>query len=314
MIDRRLQYVVATARYGSFTAAAERVGVTQSAITKSVADLEKQLGYSLFNRTARGVLLTEEGHVFAERAARLLDEAEDLFRGTTPGSDPYADVLRIGVCPSSLEGILPDPLSTLLAKYPKIRFDIVGNSYDRTVQQLRTGAIDVALGYDAAFEEHPDFRREKLPPIVTTFFVRQGHPILECEEVTTADFAKYDLISPTSSAPYEYAWRHIYEEAGVDVRSRLHTIDFFPIVARLVSETDAIGTVALNYTSTRTFRKSFACVPYKGSRHYAYLCCVTRQRWSPRPAVRAFIKVCREQLPNTDMTASELRELDMESA
>ncbi len=44
MLDRRLQYVVSTARYGSFTAAAERIGVTQSAITKSVADLERQLG------------------------------------------------------------------------------------------------------------------------------------------------------------------------------------------------------------------------------------------------------------------------------
>ena len=55
MIDRRLQYVVSTARYGSFTAAAERVGVTQSAITKSVADLERQLGYSIFTRTARSL-------------------------------------------------------------------------------------------------------------------------------------------------------------------------------------------------------------------------------------------------------------------
>ncbi len=45
MIDRRLQYIVSTARFGSFTAAAERVGVTQSAITKSVADIERQLGY-----------------------------------------------------------------------------------------------------------------------------------------------------------------------------------------------------------------------------------------------------------------------------
>ena len=56
MLDRRLLYVVATAKYGSFTAAAEKVGVTQSAITKSIGDLERQIGYLLFNRTARGVI------------------------------------------------------------------------------------------------------------------------------------------------------------------------------------------------------------------------------------------------------------------
>src|SRR5580693_3180908 len=191
MIDRRLQYVVSTARYGSFTAAAARVGVSQSAITKSVADLERELGYLIFNRTARGVLLTEEGRAFAERAARVLNDTQDLFRGASAGSDHYAGVLRIGVCPASLEWLLVEPLSTLVARHPTIRLDIVGGGFDRIVQQLRAGAIDVALGYEAAFEAQPDFRREPLPPLRTTFFVRQGHPILECDEVTTAEIAKY---------------------------------------------------------------------------------------------------------------------------
>lgn len=300
MIDRRLQYVVSTARYGSFTAAAERVGVTQSAVTKSVADLEQQLGYSIFNRTARGVLLTEEGHVFVERAARLLDEAQDLLRGGAMGSDPYAGVLRIGVCPASLEWILVEPLSTMLARHPKIRFDIVAGSFDRAIQQLRAGAIDVALGYEAAFEGQPDFRREPLPPMPTTFFVRHGHPILGCENVTTHELAKYELISPSGSAPYDYFWSQIYEEAGVDPHGHLHIIDYFPIVARLVLESDAIGVVSVNYTKSRTFKSRYACVPYLqafDSLPLAPLCCATRLRWSPRPAVRAFIKACKERLP-----------------
>ena len=106
MVDRRLLYIVSTARYGSFTAAAERVGVTQSAITKSVAELERELGYSIFNRTARGVFLTDEGRTFVERAARILEDTRELFRGMSPGSDPYEGTLRIGVCPASLEWLL----------------------------------------------------------------------------------------------------------------------------------------------------------------------------------------------------------------
>lgn len=315
MIDRRLQYVVSTARFGSFTAAAGRVGVTQSAITKSVADLERQLGYSIFNRTARGVLLTEEGRTFVERAARLLDETQDLLRGASVGSDPYAGVLRIGVCPASLEWILAEPFSTLLARHPKIRLDIVSGSFDRAVQQLRAGAIDVAFGYEAAFEEQPDFRREPLPPMPTTFFVRHGHPILACNEVTIAELAKYDLISPSGSAPYDYFWRQIYEESGVDAHEKLHIIDYFPIVARLVYETDAISLVSIHYTNTRTFKSRFACVPFLESRPLDPLCCATRLRWSPRPAVRAFIKACRERLPSStvkqphnrrDMCSSEV--------
>jgi DNA-binding transcriptional LysR family regulator len=300
VIDRRLLYVVATARYGSFTAAADRVGVTQSAITKSVADLERQLGYSIFNRTARGVILTDEGRSFVERASRLLDEAQDLMRGASAGSDPYNGVLRIGVCPASLEWLLVEPLSTLIARHPRIRLDIVGGSFDKIVQQLRAGAVDVALGYEAAFLEQPDFRRETLPPMLTTFFVRRGHPILDCEEITQAEIAKYDLISPSGSSPYDYMWRQIYEEAGVDPQERLHIVDYFPIVERLVRSTDAISVVSIHYTHTSFFKRHFASIPFLNMLPPSPLCCATRLRWSPRPPVRAFIKACRERLPTSE--------------
>lgn len=300
MIDRRLQYVVSTARYGSFTAAADRIGVTQSAITKSVADLERELGYSIFNRTARGVFLTDEGRSFVERAERVLEDTRDLFRGTSAGSDHYAGALRIGVCPASLEWLLVEPLSTLMARHPSIRLDIVGGSFDKAVQQLRSGAIDVALGYDAAFEGQPDFRRDALPPLYTTFFVRQGHPILDCAEVTTAEIAKYDLISPSGSPPYDFVWRKIYEESGSDAQDRLHIVDYFPIVSRLVLNSDAISLVSTQYTHTRIFKSRFACVTYPDALAPSPLCCATRLRWSPRPAVRAFIQACRERMPSPD--------------
>lgn len=297
MVDRRLLYIVSTARYGSFTAAAERVGVTQSAITKSVAELERELGYSIFNRTARGVFLTDEGRTFVERAARILEDTRELFRGMSPGSDPYEGTLRIGVCPASLEWLLVEPLSTLMARHPSIRLDLTGGSFDKIVQQLRASAIDVAIGYEAAFETQPDFRRDTLPPLRTTFFVRQGHPILEQGDVTMAQIAKYDLISPSGSPPYDIIWRRTYEDAGVEEHGRLHIVDYFPIVARLVRNSDAISLAALQYTHTRIFKSHFATVPCVEPLRPAALCCATRLRWSPRPATRAFIQACRERFP-----------------
>jgi len=304
MTDRRFHYVVSTARYGSFTAAAERVGVTQSAITKAVADLEQKIGFSIFNRTARGVILTEEGASFVERVSRLLEETEDLLRGTSPGSDPYSGVLRIGVCPPSLEWMLVEPLSLLTSRHPDIRLHIIGGSYDRIVQQLRAGAVDVVLGYDAAFQEQPDFRREPLMLLQTTFFARKGHPILDLPEITKTDIAKYNLISPSGSSPYNVAWRQIYEDSGIDMHDRLHVVDYFPIVARLVRNTDAISLASAHYTTTSIFKKYFACVPF-GDLPASALCCATRLRWSPRPPVRAFIKACREILPSSETAADQ---------
>ncbi len=299
MIDRRVQYVVATARHGSFTMAAKHVGVGQSAITKSVADLEQELGYSIFDRTARGVLLTEKGRTFVDRAKRLIDEAQDLFRGTSDGSDPYAGVLRIGVCPASLEWLLVEPLSTLMARHPNVRLNIVGGTFDKIVDQLRAGAIDVALGYQAAFENQPDVRREHVYSLRTTFFVRQGHPLLNSGKVTKSDIAKYDLIAPSGSLPYESFLQKIYEDSGVNPNERIHIVDYFPIVVRLVRTTDAISIASLHYTHTSVFKSRFVSIPFLRLHPPAPLCLATRLRWSPRPAVRAFIKACRERLPTS---------------
>lgn len=296
MIDRRLLYVVSTARYGSFTAAANRVGVTQSAITKSIADLERQLGYLIFNRTARGVLLTDEGRNFVDRASHLLEETQDLFRGKSSNSDPYNCVLRIGVCPASLEPLLEEPLSTLIARHPDIRLHIVSGSYDMIVQQLRAGAIDVALGYEMAFDEQPDFAREKMAPLETQLFVRHGHPLLECEEITKTEVSKFELILPSIPFFYNFIWQAVYEEGGFDIHDKIHIIDYFPIVARLVRNTDFISVTSINYAGTRAFRQHFTAIPFPVMLQATPLCCATRLRWSPRPAVRSFIKACREQL------------------
>lgn len=297
MFDRRLEYVVSTARHGSFTAAAQQVGVTQSAISKSVADLERELGFSLFTRTAQGVLVTVEGRSFVERASRLLDEARDLLRGSLAGSDPYAGVLRIGVCPPSLEWLLVEPLTTLISRHPSVTVEIVGGNFDRIVQLLRSGALDLALGYEVTFQEQADFRRDTLPPLLTTLFSRRGHPILANQTITKADLAKYNLILPSGLTANDFMWRQIYEEAGADASGSINIIDSFPIVSRLVRITDAISVTSIHFSETNAFSKHFETVPVPGFLQSFPLCCATRLRWSPRPAVRALIKACRERLP-----------------
>ncbi len=296
MIEPRLNHVVAAARAGSFTAGAQAVGVTQSAITKSIADLERQLGYRIFHRTSRGALLTEEGRVFVERASRLLDDARALLRTPRGDDDPYAGVLRIGVAPASIEWLLVAPLSALVARHPRIVLDVSTASFERAAEQLRNGGVDVALGFDAAFGELPEFNREWLSPLRTTFFVRKDHPLLARDPVTLADLAQHHFVSPSESRPYGKFIREIYESQGVDAQTRIHIIDFFPIVKRIVAATDAIGVIAVPYTTTESFRRRFSTVPYLESFPLAPLCCAIRARWDPKPPVKAFIKACRETL------------------
>ena len=293
MFDPRLVYAVAVSRTGSFTAAAGAVGVTQSAITKSVADLELRLGYSIFHRTLRGALLTEEGRDFVERAARLLDDANELMRRTGASDDPYAGPLRIGVCPASLEWRLIEPLALLLKRHPSIRFDVIGSTFERMVQLLRNGGVDVALGFDGAFSEWADLRRESVPAVKSILFVRQGHPILERTPLTTKDLTGFNFVSPSEGRPNGAAVRKIYESEGIDWHSHVHTIDYFPTVRRIVATSDAIGVVTASYAQTNAFRARFATLELDLLTPTP-MCCAVRARWAPKPAVKAFIAAIRD--------------------
>jgi DNA-binding transcriptional LysR family regulator len=270
------------------------VGVTQSAITKAVADLERQIGYSIFSRTSRGTFLTAEGRDFVDRASRLLEDANDLLRRPVRQEDVYAGPLRIGVGPASIEWRLIEPLSVLVHRHPSIRFDVMGSTFERTVEALRNGSIDVALGFDAAYAEWPDVRRESVGSVQSILFVRNGHPILERESLQFEHLSDYNFVSPSDGRPYGAVIRKLFEHKGVDWRKRLHTIDYFPLVRRIVARSDAIGVVTAPYAASAGFQSKFATLENMDVLPRSEMCCAVRARWEAKPAVRAFIAAMRE--------------------
>lgn len=296
MLDPRLNHVVAVAHGGSFTKAAELVGVTQSGITKSIADLERELGFAIFYRTSRGALLTEEGRDFVERASRLLDDARALLKGSREQGDPYAGPLRIGVCPASLEWLLTEPLSALIAKHSGIRAEIIGSSFERVIRLLRNGSIDVAVGFDAAFAEWSDVRREHVATLQGVLFARKGHPLNGLDTVGADKLASYDFVAPSDSRPYGIVIRELYESRGIDWRKHLHIIDNFSIVRQIVARTNAIGVTTAEYSQTASFSAQFVKIDDFNPFAPAPLCCAVRSRWDPKPSVRAFLREMRDRL------------------
>ena len=298
MLDSRLNHAVAVARAGSFTGAAALAGVTQSAITRSIADLERQIGYSIFVRTPRGAILTEQGRDFAERAQKLIEDTKDLLQRPQGDEDAYAGVLRIGVCPASMEFRLIEPLARLLKKHPSIKLNVSGGVFERMVQQLRNGGLDVAVGFEAAFADWPDLRRHRIPnEDGGMLFVRRGHPILQQRRPTPKALAKYDFVSPSDSRPYGAVVRAIYEDNGVDWRKRIHTVDFFPLVRKIVATTDAIGVmVSSTFDQSASFKNEFAILETATMlAEPSPMCCAVRARWEPRPAARALLSVLQAQ-------------------
>lgn len=131
-----------TASLGSYTAAARSLGVSPSAVSKSVQRLEQQLKLSLFVRTTRSLALTPEGRDLEERTLRLLHEVEQIEQAAAAARAEPAGLLRITAPPPVVTHILAPALPRFRQRYPKISIDLrVGDRYADLIED----GIDVAI-------------------------------------------------------------------------------------------------------------------------------------------------------------------------
>jgi len=140
----RFQAITAFARVveaGSFVRAAERLGVSVSAVSRQVADLEAHLDSRLINRTTRRLSLTESGRVFYERCVQLLSDLEEAEQSAGAGAIRPRGTLRLTSGTTFGERHLASAIAEFLVRYPEMRLDV--ELSDRT-----TDLVDE--GFDAA--------------------------------------------------------------------------------------------------------------------------------------------------------------------
>jgi DNA-binding transcriptional LysR family regulator len=296
MLDRRLDHVVAIAHCGSFTRAAERVGISQSGMSKSIADLERELGYPLFFRTRRGVLPTEDGKRFVDQASRLLADARALLAGHGSTGLPAAEPLKIGVGPASLQWLLTAPLAQLTHDQPAIRIELVASTFKNVVQLLASGVLDLALGMEDDFVEWGELRREQIATMDPVLFVRKDHPILDGRSIDDAELSRWIFVTPSGSQPYGGAIRALFANTE-QWQHHLHVVDYFPLVRRIVAGSDAIGVTTRKYAASSLFSDHFASLPGKNPLPPAVICCATRTRWEPTANARTVLRMLKRHVP-----------------
>ena len=143
---RQLRYFVEIADSGSFSAAAERLFVAQSALSRQIKELESQLQTPLFERTARQPRLTAAGEAFYPRARNLLSEllkASDLATQVGQGQLGTLRLSHSSTVPMS--GALLQGISTWLERCPGVSMDIVKLSSEAQLEEIAEGRLDVGL-------------------------------------------------------------------------------------------------------------------------------------------------------------------------
>lgn len=139
----RLRTLVAVADARSFTAAGRALGLSHSAVSLHIKDLEAALGLALVDRAVRPPALTERGVAIVEQARRMLAIAEDIRAlGAVPG---LVGGLSVGVVPTAMAGLVPPALVALREAHPRLRLTIRTGLSGDLADAVRAGALDAAL-------------------------------------------------------------------------------------------------------------------------------------------------------------------------
>ncbi len=138
-----LETLVAAAETGSFTGAAERVGVTQSAVSMQMKALEDDLGVALFDRSRRPLGLSEAGLALLPQVRELLRLADEL--AIRAAGTALVGRLRLGVIPTAATALVPQALARLTARAPELQIRIESGLSGELSRRVAQGALDAAL-------------------------------------------------------------------------------------------------------------------------------------------------------------------------
>lgn len=189
---RALRYFVAVAEDKSVTKAAARLRIAQPAVSRQIAQLEEDLGSTLFIRMPRGVELTEAGEILLERCYSVFSTMAQAYRDVTVHSSSPRGTVVIGMPPTPGEFIIPPLLSHVKKNFPEIELRFVEGFSRELEKALIRGDISLAVMHDPPVRS--DVLRREL--LVESLYLVGPPGSLDKDEYTLAEAVTLPLIMP----------------------------------------------------------------------------------------------------------------------
>jgi DNA-binding transcriptional LysR family regulator len=249
---RRLRYFVVAAEELNFSRAAERLRIAQPPLSSQIKQLENELGVLLFDRTGRGVRLTDPGHVLLEEARRIFIQLEQTARIVERVGSGKVGRLSLGFVPSATNEVLPPLLYEFRRKFPDVELFLHEMMPDQVVQRLHGRQVDVGFFYLPFDDSALDFRPVSREPLVVA--LPETHPLAREPEIDLRTLEHEPFVLPMRyNMPGLYGQvTEVCRQAGFTPRAVQKDVWLMQTIVGLVAS--AIG-VALVPASLRNIRR-----------------------------------------------------------
>ncbi|MBM6593560.1 LysR family transcriptional regulator [Microvirga pudoricolor] len=227
---RDLESFDALARFHSYTNASEELGMTQSALSKRIKELEEKLGVRLFDRTTRQVSMTSEGQEFLSHATKLLEQFRRSVEEVRERAAGFRGRLSIAAAPHMSANLLPPVIASFLAEHPEVEIEFHDCRSHETLRHILSEEADIGLTVTpSGYVAHPQIAilpvLDRMESLTVVF--RRNHPLETLEQVTWQTLRPHRMVvlRPTSAAvrlvdvirtQQNIAFEHTFEVSLID--------------------------------------------------------------------------------------------------
>lgn len=217
---------VKTVEAGSFTLAAQKLGYAQSSVSKMVADLERDCGMTLLERSKSGVSLTSAGEQIMPFLQKMLHDYEEMAGQISRMNGIECGIVRIGTFSSVAIHWLPDILARLTADFPGIEYEMLLGDYAEVEEWIGTGRVD------CGFLRLPTLSKFDTIPLAQDEYkvvLPADHPLASKEKIAARDLDGQAFLLLEHGGKTEVS--QLLEQAGVHPDIRFTTWEDFAIMA-----------------------------------------------------------------------------------
>jgi molybdate transport repressor ModE-like protein len=227
MLDvRRMRVLREVALQGSFSAAAEALSFTQSAVSQQIAALEREAGTILVERGARGVRLTEAGEALVRHTETILARLSEAEAELEAIAGLRGGRLRMAAFESAGATLMPLAIREFAERHPAIELSMTLGEPEDTEPQLKSGELDLVIGFGSRFNEDDGLERVHLIEDPMFLVLPRDHPLAGKRNLRLADLADEAWIGGRPSCECNRLIYGACASAGYDPRIAFETDDY----------------------------------------------------------------------------------------
>lgn len=295
---KQLQLLIALDEHHSLHRAASAMAMTQSAASKSLAELESLLGATLFERTKAGLVPNQFGHCVIRHARLMATDLGALCEELLQIRSGRGGRLAIGAVMGAVPDLVVPAVNALHKTHPELSVDIVEDTSVHLLGLLDDGQLDLVLGRASVSDNPGKYHYQPLSDEPLSVVVSSDHPRLRSKAVSLADLNGYRWVTYPSQMPLRAVLERELDLAGVELpRNAISTASTFVSVAILRQATD---TVAILPTSVaRMFVDSgvLRILPVTLKSVSQTIGVVTRRGGELSPAARSLVALLQQSRP-----------------